>query len=154
MKKIDDILREHAFFQDLTDENTAFIAGCAKNVVFQEQEIIAHPGSAADQFYLIRHGRAALIIDVPNGKPFMYQTLGENEILGLSWLIPPYKWNVTAQATETLRAISLDGKCLREKCESDPSLGYKLMKRLAQVLAARDSATMLHLLDVYGKKNV
>lgn len=150
MKKIVDILGGHSFFQELSKEHLEFIAGCGMNVVFEEQQVIAKPGDPADEFYLIRHGQAALILD--NHKPFIYQTIGENEILGLSWLIPPYRWTVTAKALQTVRAIAIDGACLRKKCEEDPLLGYKLMKHLVQVLVSREDAARLHLIDVYGTR--
>ena len=153
MKKIVDILVDHSFFQELSKEDLAFIAGCGKNVVFEEKQIIAKPGDAADEFYLIRHGQAALILELPPHQPFIYQTLRENEILGLNWLIPPYRWTVTVQAIHSLRAIAIDGACLREKCEKDPTLGFKLMKHLVQVLVNREEEARLHLLDIYGTKN-
>lgn len=150
MEKIVDILSRHSFFQELSPENLAFIAGCGKNVLFEENKVIAKPGDAADEFYLIRHGQVAMILEIPPQKPFIFQTLGENEILGLSWLIPPYRWTVTVQVMQPMRAIAINGACLREKCEKDPVLGFKLMKHLVQVLVAREEATRLHLLDVYS----
>lgn len=153
MKKIVDILGEHAFFQELTSDDLEFIAGCGKNVVFEEKAILASPGETADEFYLIRHGRVALILEIIPYKPLIIETLGPNQICGLSWMIPPYRWNVTVQATEPIRAIAIDGACLRKKCEKDPALGYKLMKHLVQVLVAREDAIRLHLCDVYGSKN-
>lgn len=153
MKKIVDILGDHSFFQELSKEHMAYIAGCGKNVVFEENKIIAKPGDAADEFYLIRHGQAALFLDIPPHQPFIYQTLCENEILGLNWLIPPYRWTVTARAIKTLKAIAINGACLRKKCEEDPTLGFKLMKHLVQMLANREEQARLHLLDIYGPKN-
>lgn len=150
MKTIADILHEHSFFQGLSTEDRTFIAGCGKNVIVQEGQIIAHPGDPANEFYLIREGRIALYIDNPPRKPFLIQTLGTNEIAGLFWLIPPYRWTVTAQALSTAKAIALDGACLRQKCEKDPRLGFKLMQRLCQILIIREDAYRLHLLDVYG----
>lgn len=152
MKKIVDILGKHSFFQDLSPEDLAFIAGCGKNVVFEENEVIAKPGDAADEFYLIRHGQASLILEIPPHAPFIYQTLGENEILGLSWLIPPYQWTARVLASHNMRAIAINGACLREKCEKDPVLGFKLMKHLVEVLVMREESARLHLLDVYGVK--
>lgn len=153
MKKIVDILSEHSFFQGLSPEDLAFISGCGKNVLFEEKTVIAKPGDAADEFYLIRHGQVALILEIPPHQPFIFQTLGENEILGLSWLIPPYRWTVSAQIIQPMRAVAINGACLREKCEKDPALGFKLMKHLVQVLVAREEAARLHLLDVYGTKS-
>jgi CRP-like cAMP-binding protein len=151
MKKIADILSEHAFFQGLPQNDIAFIAGCAKNVVFNEGQIVANLGDPADLFYLIRKGQMATTIEIPPRKPFLLQTLTDNEILGLDWLIPPYQWTFTARALQTTHAIAIDGACLREKCESDPRLGYELMKRLVHILVVRIDAARLHLMDVYGK---
>ena len=76
--------------------------------------------------------------------------LGEGDIVGLTWLLPPYRWGYDARATELVRAIALDAKCLRDKCEVDHDLGYALLKRFLPVLVQRLQAMRLQLLDVYG----
>lgn len=148
--KIAELIEKHSFFEGLSKEQIEFIAGCGKNIVFEEGKIIAKPGEPADDFYLIREGRVALTIAVPPRKPFLFQTLGASDLVGLSWLIPPYLWTVGAQAVSLTKAIAIDGACLRKKCESDPSLGYKLMQHLVKILVLREDACRLHLLDVYG----
>ena len=150
MKTIADILKEHSFFGGLTETDLDFIAGCGKNVVFKEGQIIAHAGDLANEFYLIREGHVGLTLTVPPRKPFLFQTLGQSDIVGLSWLIPPYVWTVSAHATTLTRAIAFDGACLRQKCETDPRLGYNLMKHLIKIMVIREDACRLHLLDVYG----
>lgn len=150
MKTIADILKKHSFFEGLSQEHLEFIAGCGKNVVFKEGEFIANPGDPANEFYLIREGHVALTIALPARKPFLFQTLGPNDIVGLSWLIPPYRWTVSAQAVASTRAIALNGVCLRKKCEDDPRLGFNLMKHLIKIMVIREDAYRLHLLDVYG----
>ena len=60
---------------------------------------------------------------------------GEGELVGLSWLLPPYRWAYDARAHRARRApIALDAACLRGKCEDDHDLGYELMKRFVPVL--------------------
>lgn len=61
----------------------------------------------------------------------------------------PYRWKFDAYALELARAIALDGRCLREKAETDHDLGYELLKRIAQVMEERLHATRLQLLNVY-----
>jgi hypothetical protein len=56
----------------------------------------------------------------PNGGAMTVLTVGAGEVLGWSWLVPPYRWNFDARALEPTRAIALDGKCLRTKAEQDP----------------------------------
>ena len=71
-------------------------------------------------------------IFAPQRKPVMIATLAEGEILGWSWLLPPYQRKFHAHAIETVRAIALDGKCLRTKCEDNHDLGYEILKRFAR----------------------
>jgi CRP-like cAMP-binding protein len=150
MKQMDEILAEHSFFRGLPRPYLELVAGCGKNVRFEANQFIAREGEDADTFYLVRHGAVALELHLPNRGTRTLQTLGPGDILGWSWLVPPYRWRFDARAVEPTRAIALDGKCLREKCETDHDLGYALLKRFAYVLGQRLEATRLQLLDVYG----
>ncbi len=80
----------------------------------------------------------------------MIETIEAGEVIGWSWLFPPYRWHFDARALAPVRATRFDGACLRGKCEADPALGYDLMSRFAQVLIERLQWTRLRLLDVYG----
>ena len=59
-------------------------------------------------------------------------------------------WRLDARAVEPTRAIALDGKCLRNKCEENHDLGYELLKRFVHIVEQRLEATRLQLLDVYA----
>lgn len=144
------VLAAHPFFSGLDEDYLEIIAGCAKNVAFRAGEAIFREGQAADWFYLLREGRVVLDISVPHRGKVTLQTLEPGEVLGWSWLFPPYKWAFGATATEPTRAIAMDGTCLRGKCEADPRMGYELMKRFARVMMDRLQATRVQMLDVYG----
>jgi CRP/FNR family transcriptional regulator, cyclic AMP receptor protein len=150
MQRLDTILAEHPFFQGMLPDHMQLIAGCATMTRFSAGERIFSAGEAAEHFYLVRHGTVALEIIVPGRGYVPIQTVCESEILGWSWLFPPYRWHFDARALGLMRAFAFNGKCLREKCERDHDLGYELMKRFAQVMAHRLQATRLQLLDVYG----
>jgi CRP/FNR family transcriptional regulator, cyclic AMP receptor protein len=92
----------------------------------------------------------ALEIFPPQHKPIIVETLGVGEILGWSWLLPPFVWKFHAHAVKDVRAIALDGKCLRRKCEENHDLGYEVLKRFAQIMEQRLEATRLQLIDVYA----
>ena len=152
MEGLERIIREHAFFAGLSEPFIALVCGCAKNVRFEAGQYLFHEGEAADTFYLVRHGRIALMISVPGKGHLTIQTLGEGEVAGVSWLVPPYRWTYDAKALELTRAVALDAKCLRQKCEEDHHLGYEMMKRLVPVLADRLHAARLQMIDIYGAK--
>jgi CRP-like cAMP-binding protein len=150
METLERILAEHPFFKGLEKPYLELLVGCASNVRFNAEEVIFREGEEANRFYLIRQGKVAVETFAPGRGPIIIQTLGEGELVGWSWLIPPYRWRFDGRAVELTRAIALDGECLRGKSEEDHNLGYALMKRVAQVMEQRLQATRLQLLDIYG----
>jgi CRP-like cAMP-binding protein len=150
MKDMEEIVREHPFFAGLLEPFGKLVSGCAKNVHFRAGEHLFHEGDAADQFYLVREGHVALEVKAPGRGAIAFQTLGEGEIVGVSWLIPPYRWSYDARAVESTHAIAMDAACLRDKCEADHDLGYEMMKRFMSILLQRLQATQMQILDVYG----
>ena len=149
METLEGILTEHPFFFGLEKRHLELLTGCASNVRFEAGDFIFRHGAEANEFYLIREGKVALEIFAAGRGTISVLTLQEGEILGWSWLVPPYRWKFDAQAVGPTRAIALDGKCLRKKAEEDHDLGYELFKRFAKVMEERLEATRLQLLDVY-----
>jgi CRP-like cAMP-binding protein len=150
MPTLDVVLADQPFLQGFSPAQLQQLARYAGPVTFAAGQIIFHEGDTADQFYLLIHGAVALQVAVPAGGAITIQTLVADEVLGWSWLYPPYRWHFSAQALTLVRAIAFDGSQLRRLCEADHDLGYELTKRVAQVLFTRLQATRLQLLDVYG----
>lgn len=150
METLEPVLAEHPFLQGIDEKHLQLLVGCASNARFDTGQFLFREGEEANQFFIIRHGRVAIEIFTAERGPITVQTLGEGEVLGWSWLIPPYQWHFDARAVELTRALALDGKCLRTKCEDDHHLGYELLKRFTHIIEQRMQATILQLLDVYG----
>ena len=150
MRTLENLLPESAVFAGLGDEQLSLIAGCGRNVIFEDGDRLFREGDAADTFFLVRHGIVALETYVPNRGPLTVDTVGPGEIAGWSWLVAPHRWHFTGRAVEPVRAVQFDGECLRGKCETDPRLGYDLLNRFTQVLVDRLQATRFQLMDVYG----
>ncbi len=151
MQTLEQVLQGVPFFDGLAAGDLELVAGCGSNVHFREGELLFRDGDEADTFYVLRHGRVALETFVPARGAVTIETLDAGEVVGWSWLFPPYRWHFDARALSLVRATSFDGACLRAKCEADPRVGYELMSRFAQVMIARLQATRLRLLDVYGR---
>ncbi len=150
VRSLEQIVSEHQFFVGLDEAHCKLVCGCAKNVRFEAGQYLFREGALADQFFLLRHGRVALELNAPGRQAMTFQTLREGEIVGVSWLIPPYRWTYDARALELVRAIAMDANCLRQKSEADHDFGYEMMKRFVPVLVERLHATQLQILDVYG----
>jgi CRP-like cAMP-binding protein len=150
VENLERIIREHPFFAGLEPTFCTLVCGCAKNVRFDPGEYLLREGGEASEFYLLREGRVALEIAAPGRGALTIATLGAGEIVGVSWLIPPYRWSYDARALAAVRAISIDARCLRAKCEEDHHLGYEMMKRVVPIVVSRLQAARLQLLDLYG----
>ncbi len=150
METLESILAEHPLLEGFEESYLHLITGCAANVRFDAGDYIYHEGDEAKKFYLIRHGRIAIEIFTPERGPIIIETLRDGDVLGWSWLFPPHRWLFDARALELTRAISIDGECLRGKCEEDCKLGYRFMERFARLIIQRLQATRVRLLDMYG----
>ncbi len=153
MQTLEPILAVHPFFKGLEPQYLKLITGCASNVRFDAGTYIFREGEPASQFFLIREGKVALEIHGAQRGPITIETIETGEVLGWSWLFPPYRWHFSGRAIEPTRAIALDGVCLRTKAEEDPRLGYELMKRVAQIMMERLQATRMQVLDVYNVRS-
>ena len=150
MRPLESLLTDVPLFEGLDDATLTLLAGCARNVHYAQGDTLFREGDLADTFLVIRQGNVALELFVPARGPVVIETLGASEVLGWSWLFPPYRWHFDARALSAVRATAFDGVCLRGKCEDDPALGYLLMGRFAQITIERLQATRVRLLDVYG----
>jgi len=150
MKTIDALLEEHSFFKGMSPAYLELIAGCARNAHFEPGAYLCREGAEAQEFFAIRQGKVALELYSPEGGLVVLQTVGAGEVLGWSWIFPPYKWMFDVRAVDATRTVLFDGLCLRTKCEQDPVMGYDFMKRFAMVAARRLEVARLQLLDVYG----
>jgi CRP-like cAMP-binding protein len=144
------ILENHPFLRDLSQQHIDLIARQATPQSFEAGRLIFRHGEPAAQFYLITEGRVALEVFSPGRGPVPVMTLETGDVLGWSWLLEPFVWNVDARAVEPTRVISLHGAALREECEAHCELGYQLLKRLVEVIAQRLMTARIQLLDLYS----
>jgi CRP-like cAMP-binding protein len=152
VKTLEPILESLPLFVGLKPHHLGLVAGCASNVRFDAGEFIGRQGAPADTFWVIRQGRVALEMHAPGRGALTISTIGENEVLGWSWLVQPHQWHFDAHALTATRAIALDGRCLRGKFANDAELGYEMLRRFMPLIVHRLEAMSLQLLDVYGNE--
>jgi len=150
MTGLEPLIARHPFFADLPPRYLELVTGCASNHVLEQGRMLFREGEPADQFFLLREGRVALEINVPQRGAVVFETIDENDVLGWSWLAPPYRWSFDARAVTRLHYLAFDATCLRAKMAADHELGYALMQRFMPVLIARMQAARVRMLDLFG----
>ena len=78
------------------------------------------------------------------------QSLGAGQILGWSWLIPPYKWNFQARAEAQTALLAFDGDAVLARCEEESNFGYALLKRFASLMAERLGVARQRMMDQWN----
>ena len=150
MQTVEQLIAEAPAFREMRQEHLELIAGCAQNQTFEEGAYLMREGDPADSFYVIRYGRVALEIPVPSRGALTVETIEDGDLVGWSWLVPPFRTSLDARALTNTHTVAFDGACLRGKADQDPELGYELMRRFISVIVERLQATRVQLLDVYG----
>jgi CRP/FNR family cyclic AMP-dependent transcriptional regulator len=149
-KTIDQILAKHPFFQAFAPDQIQRIAGCAQNAYYKADTYLFHEAESASTFYLLRSGKVALETNFPASGMVTIETISAGDVVGWSWLFPPYRWHFSARAVEDVQATIFDGACLRGKAEHNHNFGYILAMKFAEVMMQRLQATRLQLLDIYN----
>lgn len=142
------IIGTHPFFNGLDPHQQRLLADCAMDKSFEAGELIFREGDPANRFYLILEGKVVLESYVRDRGRVEIQTIGSGDVLGWSWLLPPYYWQFDACAVEPTKAIFFYATPLREEAESDHAFGYELYKRVSEVMLKRLQATRRRLLEI------
>lgn len=137
-------------FGQLSDAEREVIASTARTVRFAAGERLFSEGHPARGCWLIHDGRVALDLAVPGRGQVVLQTLGPGDILGWSWLVPPYRWHFGATSVLPTVATELDTERLRTLAMQDPRFGYTLVLTLFEEVLQRLQATRARLLDLYA----
>jgi len=149
-------LAAQPFFRGLPASQLDLLLSNAMEVEFPAGKSIFIEGELANRFYLVLEGEVALESSAKDGAggPQLIQTLGAGDVLGWSWLFPPYFWRFNALAVKPTKAIFIYGTRVRELCENDPRLGFELMRRTAEVVIGRLQSTRRQLLEQTRKTSL
>ena len=140
-------LATHPFLHGMPRDQLGVLAGISSDIRFPARHRIFEDGGNATRFWLIQSGHVSLDLHVPGEGPVVIETIGMGELLGWSWLFPPFKWAFGAVAATPVEAFEFDAPAVREACAADPGLGYELNQRITRVLAKRLQATRIRLIS-------
>ena len=144
-------LAAHPFLHGMSHDQLAALAATASDVTFPARYRLFEDGGNATRFWLIQSGHVSLDLHIPGEGPVVIETIGMGELLGWSWLFPPYRWAFGAVAATRLEAFEFDAAAVRACCASDRGLGYELNQRVTRVLAKRLQATRIRLIARSGR---
>ena len=139
-------------FEGMSDDHFAFLASVATAKEADAGETLFRVNTPATRFYLVLSGTVALKISGPSRPPITIQTVGEGALLGLSWHMPPYRWQWTAETIEESRFAEFDANTVLMACENDPDFDNAMLRVIARESGRRLHNVRMQLLDLYGRR--
>jgi len=151
-KSVEAMLSEHPFLAGMSAPYLKILTEAATRAEFAAGEIVFREGDVANRFYLIQHGKVVLEGSRIESTATPIQTIGGGELLGWSWMFPPFYSHFDARALEPTTGICLYGTRLHEQCEANHDFGYDLMMRVTRVLIQRLESTRQQLVELHRLK--
>ena len=146
-----DNLKAHAFTQGLSDEQLDDLAAIAREVAFEENEVVLLDGQRSTSFYLLTSG--SVVVELRTARYVMsVQSLGAGSVFGWSALLDRQDTLFQVRARECTAALEIDGARLKDCCFRDTALGAELLHRILHVVAGRVKATELRFAEMCGVK--
>ncbi|MGI9584025.1 MAG: cyclic nucleotide-binding domain-containing protein [Acidimicrobiia bacterium] len=144
-----DLRRRAAILEEFPENELGFLASIAEERSFEPGELLFRENRDADEFYIVEEGLVGLELATPGVEPIVILSIGPSEVAGISWMIPPYRWALSARAIRDTHVIAIDGRRLREQCEADDQLKLWVLQIVALEASKRLHATRVQLLDMY-----
>lgn len=139
------------WFQELSSEHFDRLVELASLLEVETGEELYREGERQDYLYIVLAGRVASDMNVPGRGRLRLYTSEPMDILGWSGITPVLRQRTaSAIAIMPSRLVALDAMELRKACDADHDLGYVVMRRLANVVAARLMVTRLQLVDMFS----
>lgn len=134
-------LAAHPFLHGMPGDQLAVLGRAASDITVPAGYRFFEDGGHANRFWLIQSGHVTVDVHVPGHGRMPIDTIGMGELVGWSWLFPPFMWAFGAVAASPVEAFEFDARAVRAWCASDPALGYEVTRRVAEVLTRRLKST-------------
>lgn len=140
-------LKKHEVFESLSEAYLIKLAEQTQVVAYEAGETIFRAGDPASFFFLLMDGQIGIYTGMNSGGEVLVHTVDAREILGLSWIVPPYRWEFDAKAIAACNLIKFDGVAIREQCERDPVFGYGTLKKVVGLMLGRLHGVRAHMAE-------
>jgi CRP/FNR family transcriptional regulator, cyclic AMP receptor protein len=143
-----ELLRRYPYFAAIAEPSLKEIAMMAEEVSVRPGTRMFSEGDPANSLYLITKGEVNIQYTLGSGELRTVDTLVDGDLLVWSALIEPYKTTAIGTATKETHLVKISATCLRDLCDRDPEVGYRLAIQVAKLLAHRLESARVQLAAV------
>ncbi|MCS7244204.1 MAG: cyclic nucleotide-binding domain-containing protein [Candidatus Calescibacterium sp.] len=129
---IEDYIKNHTFFHNWKQEYIDKIVDISSLETYPKNHRIISEGFYADKFYIIIAG----LVEIKS-MDIVLQMLGPGEVIGWSWLVPPYTWNFSVDTIKETIVVSINSEKLKKIFESNREIECLIYKSMFFVVSNR-----------------
>lgn len=143
-------LRRYPYFADISDEALKEVAMLSEEVAATAGTTLFSEGDKAESLYILVEGEVDLQYTLGSGELRTVDTLVAGDLILWSALVEPYKSTGTGSVRKEgdAKLIAIDGQKLRQLCESNNDLGYRMLICITTLLATRLEGARVQLATV------
>jgi CRP-like cAMP-binding protein len=147
--KLDKLREQSPLLRALSNTELDLFESVSTERRLAASEILFEEAGPADTFYFVAGGKVGLELTAPGKEPIVIQTLGPGDLVGVSWLFQPYRWNWRARAVVDTDLVAVDATLIRAHLEKNRDLALEVLTVVAAELVGRLHRTRIQLLDLY-----
>ena len=137
---MEQVLKRAELFEGLNDDEFQRLTDIGRLETLRAGEYLFLLGEDAVAFHVVTKGSLDLCFPMPIGdnvKDISVESVGEGKALGWSALVKPYRFTLSARATEPSEVVSFARRALIDLFEHDPHLGYMFFMRISELVGLR-----------------
>jgi CRP-like cAMP-binding protein len=147
-------LRQSDIFFDCTPDQLEALSGLCSELIYQDGDLIFDENSSSDELYLIARGEIEILVNPtlvsermdPGREPVSIAKLRRGQSFGEIALVDRGLRSAAARAAQDQTLLlRIQRESLLQLCETDPNIGYLLMRNLAADLALKIRTTDLRM---------
>lgn len=132
-----ELLRRFPYFGKISEPSLKAIAMMAEEKKIPPGTELFKEEDPANYLYIVTTGEVNIQYTLGNGERRTVDTRVEGDVMMLSALIEPYKSMTVGVTTKETHLIAIKAPELRQLCEKDFQVGYRVITEVAKAMARR-----------------
>jgi CRP-like cAMP-binding protein len=143
-----EILRRYPYFAHVGEESLRDVAMISDEQVVPAGKVLFQEGDKADYLYIITDGEIDIQYTLGSGEQRTVDTAVAGELIMWSALVEPYRSTAVGTTRKDTKLVAISAEKLRQLCERDYNLGYRMVLSLVKMLATRLEGARVQLATV------
>ena len=141
-------LRRYPYFADVSADSLKELAMISDEMAAEGGKTLFSEGDPADAMFILVDGEVDIRYTLGDGQQRTIDTLVAGDLLVWSTLVKPHRCTATGVTRKPCKLISISGPKLRDLCQKDHDLGYRMLISVTQLLASRLEGARVQLATV------